>query len=163
LAEAVGAAAEMPFAEYLRAAVLGPLELAGARLHAHAGSGLAGSPRGLLRPPARPRRPRPRPPGAPPRADPAAVPGPRRRAAPHRPDGPERLGPRLRAARREAAALDRRAQLAADVRPLRGDGHVPLGRPGSRHGARVPDRPAVRPVGARGLAEAVGRRPGRLR
>jgi CubicO group peptidase (beta-lactamase class C family) len=49
LAEAVAAAAEMPFAEYLRAAVLGPLEMGTARLHGHAGSGLAGSLDDLLR------------------------------------------------------------------------------------------------------------------
>src|SRR3954466_5867805 len=42
LAEAVGTAAEMPFAEYLRAAVLGPLELR-AELRGSAGSELHGS------------------------------------------------------------------------------------------------------------------------
>ncbi len=42
LAEAVGAAAEMPFTEYLRAAVLGPLEM-GAELRGSAGSELHGS------------------------------------------------------------------------------------------------------------------------
>jgi CubicO group peptidase (beta-lactamase class C family) len=42
LAEAVGAAAEMPFTEYLRAAVLGPLEMA-AELRGSAGSELHGS------------------------------------------------------------------------------------------------------------------------
>ena len=49
-----------------------------------------------------------------------------------RPPGAERLGPRLRASRREVAALDGHAQLAADVRPLRPQRHVPLGRPRSR-------------------------------
>ena len=42
LAEAVGTAAEMPFTEYLRAAVLGPLEM-GAELRGSAGSELHGS------------------------------------------------------------------------------------------------------------------------
>src|SRR6187551_1346601 len=42
LAEAVGVAAEMPFAEYLRAAVLGPLEMQ-AELRGSAGSELHGS------------------------------------------------------------------------------------------------------------------------
>jgi CubicO group peptidase (beta-lactamase class C family) len=42
LAEAVGSAAEMPFTEYLRAAVLGPLEM-GAELRGSAGSELHGS------------------------------------------------------------------------------------------------------------------------
>ncbi len=42
LAEAVGAAAEMPFTEYLQAAVLGPLEM-GAELRGSAGSELRGS------------------------------------------------------------------------------------------------------------------------
>jgi CubicO group peptidase (beta-lactamase class C family) len=42
LAEAVGAAAEMPFVEYLRAAVLGPLEMQ-AELRGSAGSELHGS------------------------------------------------------------------------------------------------------------------------
>src|SRR5262249_32634294 len=58
LAEAGGAAAEMPFAEYLRSAVLGPLEMGGTRLHAHAGSGLAGSLDDLLRLGAELQRPR---------------------------------------------------------------------------------------------------------
>ena len=43
LGETVGAAAEMPFAEYLRAAVLGPLELRTAELRGSPGSGMRGS------------------------------------------------------------------------------------------------------------------------
>ena len=42
LAEVVGEAAEMPFAEYLQAAVLGPLEM-GAELRGSAASELHGS------------------------------------------------------------------------------------------------------------------------
>jgi CubicO group peptidase (beta-lactamase class C family) len=57
LAEVVAAAAEMPFAEYLRAAVLGPLEL-GAVLRGGAGEGLEGSLDDLLRLAAELQRPR---------------------------------------------------------------------------------------------------------
>ena len=78
------------------------------------------------------------------RGDVCAVPGTRRRAARLRPDGAERLGPRLRAARRQVAALDGRAQLAAHVRPLRRGGDVPLGRSGARARVRRSDRQGVR-------------------
>jgi CubicO group peptidase (beta-lactamase class C family) len=57
LAEVVGAAAEMPFAEYLRAAVLGPLEL-GAELNGSPAAGLEGSLDDLLRLAAELQRPR---------------------------------------------------------------------------------------------------------
>ena len=57
LAEVVGAAAEMPFAEYLRAAVLGPLEL-GAELRGSPGAGMHGSLDDLLRLAAELQRPR---------------------------------------------------------------------------------------------------------
>jgi CubicO group peptidase (beta-lactamase class C family) len=43
LGQAVGAAAEMPFAEYLRAAVLGPLEMSTAVLRGSPAAGLQGS------------------------------------------------------------------------------------------------------------------------
>lgn len=58
LGEVVGAAAEMPFAEYLRAAVLGPLELRTAVLRGHPGAGLEGSLDDLLRLAAELQRPR---------------------------------------------------------------------------------------------------------
>ena len=54
-----------------------------------------------------------------------------------RPLRAERLGPRLRAQGREGAALDGHAQLAADLRPLRRLGDVPLGRPGPAARARA--------------------------
>ena len=76
-----------------------------------------------------------------------AVPRPRRRAPGLRPPGAERLGPRLRAPRREVAALDGLAQLAADVRPLRPQRHLPLGRPRRRARPRLPDRPRLRRLG----------------
>ena len=58
-----------------------------------------------------------------------------------RPAGAERLGARPRAPRRQVAALDGNAQLAGDVRPLRPERHVPLGRSRGRDRARLPDRP----------------------
>ena len=58
LAEAVGAAAEMPFPEYLRAAVLGPLEMQTAQLPGSAGSGMRGALDDLLRLAAELQRPR---------------------------------------------------------------------------------------------------------
>jgi len=57
LAEAVGAAAEMPFTEYLRAAVLGPLEMA-AELRGSAGSELHGTLEDLAKLAAELQRPR---------------------------------------------------------------------------------------------------------
>jgi CubicO group peptidase (beta-lactamase class C family) len=57
LAEVVGAAAEMPFPEYLRAAVLGPLEL-GTQLRGSPAAGLEGSLDDLLRLAAALQRPR---------------------------------------------------------------------------------------------------------
>ena len=41
-----------------------------------------------------------------------------------------------------------------DVRPLRPQRHLPVGRSGGRHRARLPDRPAVRRLGGDGLAAA---------
>lgn len=58
LAEVVGAAAEMPFPEYLRAAVLGPLEMRTAQLPGSAGSGMRGTLDDLLRLAAELQRPR---------------------------------------------------------------------------------------------------------
>ena len=57
LAEAVGVAAEMPFTEYLRAAVLGPLEMA-AELRGSAGSELHGTLEDLVKVAAELQRPR---------------------------------------------------------------------------------------------------------
>jgi CubicO group peptidase (beta-lactamase class C family) len=57
LAEVVGAAAEMPFAEYLRAAVLGPLELR-AELRGSPAAGLEGTLDDLVRLGAELQRPR---------------------------------------------------------------------------------------------------------
>ena len=65
------------------------------------------------------------------------------------------LGVELRDAK--AAALDRHAQLGADVRALRRQRDVPLDRSRGRPRARVPHRPRVRQLGARGVAEAVRR------
>jgi CubicO group peptidase (beta-lactamase class C family) len=58
LGEVVGAAAETPFAEYLRAAVLGPLEMRTAVLRGSPGSGLRGSVDDLVRLAAELQRPR---------------------------------------------------------------------------------------------------------
>ena len=58
LGEAVGAAAEMPFAEYLRAAVLGPLEMRTAQLRGSPGAGMRGSLDDLVRLAAELQRPR---------------------------------------------------------------------------------------------------------
>jgi CubicO group peptidase (beta-lactamase class C family) len=58
LGEVVGAAAEMPFPEYLRAAVLGPLEMRSAELRGSPGSGMRGSLDDLVRLAAELQRPR---------------------------------------------------------------------------------------------------------
>ena len=146
----------MPFADYLRAAVLEPLGMA-ARFDGRPG---VGHPR-LARRPARVRARAARADagrdGDARRGDVRPVPGPRRRAPGLRPPGAERLGPRLRASRREVAALDGLAQLAADVRPLRPQRHLPLGRPRRRARARLPDRPRLRRLGEDRLAGALRR------
>lgn len=58
LGEVVAAAAEMPFAEYLRAAVLGPLEMETTELRGSPGAGLRGSLDDLVRLAAELQRPR---------------------------------------------------------------------------------------------------------
>jgi CubicO group peptidase (beta-lactamase class C family) len=58
IGETVGAAAEMPFAEYLRAAVLGPLEMRSAELRGSPGAGMQGGLVDLVRLAAELQRPR---------------------------------------------------------------------------------------------------------
>ena len=135
-AELVAGRAEMPFADYLRQAVLEPLGLA------RRAAQLAGV--GLPRPARRRARVRARAAGAGARragdarrGDGGAVPRAGRRPPGLGADGDERLGPRLRAARPQVAALDGHARVAAHVRPLRRVRHVPLGRPG-RAASRAP-------------------------
>ena len=62
----------------------------------------------------------------------------------------------LQAARRQAAALDGQPQLSGDVRPLRGNGVVPVGRSGRRLRPGGPDRSALGAMGDRRLARPVG-------
>ena len=76
-----------------------------------------------------------------------------------------RLGPGLRDQGRQGAALDRLAELAADVRPLRAFGQLPVGGPRRRAGLRRAGRPGLRRLVPAGLAEAIrrpDRRPRRL-
>jgi hypothetical protein len=89
------------------------------------------------------------------------VPRASRRPPGLRPLRPERLGPRLRAPGREVAALDRDAQLAPHLRPLRRQRDVPVGRPRRRDRARRPDRSRVRRLGEGGVAAHVGHSPRR--
>ena len=163
LGELLAARAEMPFAAYVQEAVLDPLGLGGTELKARPSEGLHG-----------------------PLADLAAF--GRELLAPTL-VAPETLaeatevaflaswaccpawggrtpndwGAGIRAQGRQAAALDRLAQLTADLRPLRRGRDVPLGRPRSRRRLRVPDEPRVRRLGARGLAAVRGRGPRRAR
>ena len=140
LGEALAERAEMPFGDYLREAVFVPLGLDATELR---GSPAAG--------------------GLAPLADlirfahelMAPTLGARGRPPGNRPLRPARLGPRLRAQGREGAALERGPHVAAHIRPLRRQWHLPLGRPGCGDRLRVSHRPRVRPVGARGLAAAV--------
>src|SRR5699024_5756743 len=57
----------------------------------------------------------------------------------------QRLGARRRDPRREGPPLDRRALLAADLRPLRPGGVLPVGGPGARPDRRLPRRAELRP------------------
>ena len=96
------------------------------------------------------------------RCDPhRAVPGPARCAPRLRRAGPQRLGPGVRDPRVEVAALDGHVELDGDVRALRPERDLPLGRPGGRTGADRSDRPRLRRVGPPGLARAGRRRAGR--
>ena len=121
---------------YLRAAVLEPLGLERA-LRRQARLGALGHARRSARVRARAARADARLGGDVRRGDGRRSSRARRRAARASAARAERLGPRVRAARREVAALDGHAQLAAHVRPLRRQRHVPLGRPGGRHRARA--------------------------
>ena len=152
LGETLSARAGMPFAEYLAAAVLEPLGL-GARLDGKPGSGLHGSlgdllaiGRELLAPTLVASETLAE-------ATDGPVPRPGRGPARLRAPGAERLGPRAGAPRSQVPPLDRFAQLGADVRPLRPQRHLPVGRPGARDRARVPHRSGVRRVGDRAWPE----------
>jgi CubicO group peptidase (beta-lactamase class C family) len=123
--------AEMPFADYFAHAVVRPLGLSGrlAGSPAHAYRGPLGDLLAVGRELLRPTLVAPETLGE---ATTVQFPGLGGVPARPRPDGAERLGPHLRAARREVATLDGLAQLRADVRPLRRERYVPLGR--SRRG-----------------------------
>ena len=89
------------------------------------------------------------------RGDEGGLSRPVRRAARVRPPGKLRLGPGLRDQGQQGAALDRVAELAADVRPLRALGELPVGGPRGRARLRRPRRPRLRRLGQAGLAEAL--------
>ena len=148
--------AEMPFADYLRAAVLEPLGL-GARYEGRPGSGLYGSlddllalGRELLAPTLvvdRDAR----------RGDVGAVPRPGRRAPGLRPPGAERLGPRLRAARRASrrtgpALATRPGPSATSAAAARSSGSTPR-----RRSPSAASPTATSATGRRGVAGVVGR------
>jgi len=138
LAEIVGAAAEMPFAEYLRAAVLGPLELR-AELRGSPAAGLEGTLDDLVRLGAELQRPR--------------LVAPETLAEATSVQFPGLVGVLPDVGRMDPnATLDRLAELTAHVRPLRRQRRLPLGRPRRGRCARVPGRPRLRAVGARGVA-----------
>ena len=125
------AQAAMPFTDYLRAGVLEPLGMK-AELRGSPAAYLYGSLDDLLLFASELQRPTLVAAGDARRGDDGAVPGPRRCAAGLRALRSERLGARLRAAGRQVAALDRDAELAADVRSFRRERHLPLGRSRAR-------------------------------
>ena len=151
LADHVAARAEMPFADYVLAAVCVPLEI-GLDPTGDPGSGMHAIARGCPRDRSRarvaeagrtrdPRRDGGRP-----------VSGPRGRPSRLRTLRSPRLGPR-RATEHLAALVDGDADVRASVRALRGHGHLPLGRSGRRGRLCRARRPA---------SSATGRkRPGR--
>src|SRR5206468_8954231 len=71
--------------------------------------------------------------------------------------GAERLGSRLRASRRQVAALDRQPELAADLRPLRPERDVRLGRSAGEGRTVLPYRSRLRRLGRDRVARTVGR------
>ena len=143
LADEVATAAEMPFAEYLAAALLRPLGLS-ADLAGSAASGVAGSlddlvalGRELLAPTLVARETL---------AEATSVQFP----------GLNGVLPGL-----EVPALDGSAELAPHVRALRRERHVSLGRPGGGRRLRLPHGSRVRRLGARSVAAPRRRRPRR--
>ena len=153
---------DIPFAEYLRQAVLEPLGMTSTTL-----DGLARQGRRLDR--RRPGAVRGRGAGA------AAAgrrvrsleamtvvhPGLEGRPAGLRAPEAQRLGARLRDPRRQVPALDGHFVLAAHLRALRPVRHVPVDRPGRGRGVRGADGPGLRAVGGRGVAAVHGRGAGR--
>ncbi len=155
--------AEMPFAEYLQAAVLDPLGLAGAELRGRPSEGMWGSPADLARFGRELLAPTLVAPETLAEATEVAFPGlvgvlpGLGRQEPN----DWGLGFELKDAKRPHwTGTDK---LAPHVRPLRRRRDVPLGRPGCRRRLRLPHRPGVRRVGAGRLAAARGRGAGRAR
>ncbi len=163
LAAAVERAAGRSFAQLMRAWVLDPLGMDRRRASpGRPSGGLAGHAPGPRPPsPASCCEPRLLPRETLADGDDSRVPRPARRAARVRAAGSARLGPRLRAPGREGAALDGRPELAADVRAVRRQRHVPVGGPGRGPRARgLTDRqfgPWAAMRLARGSADAVAR------
>ncbi|EUA26987.1 hypothetical protein I548_5093 [Mycobacterium intracellulare] len=152
------------FARYLAEAVCEPLGMAATRLE-----GARWRPGSARRRPWRtwPRSPGPAAPGdglgrPARRGHDRAVPRSGRRAARIRGAAAQRLGARIRAAGREIAALDRRAELGANIRPFRPGGRVYLGGSGHRARAGGADRPRIRGVGAAAVAGDLRRRDSRI-
>ena len=150
--------AEMPFADYLSAAVLEPLGLSGTALEGSPAAGLAGPLTDLLAFGRELMAPTLVAPETLQEATTVAFPGLAWDPARLRALRAARLGARLRDPRCEGAALDRHEQLAPHVRALRRRGELHLGRPGGRRCLRRACRPSVRPVGEGGVAAALRRR-----
>ena len=155
LGEHVSAAAEMPFADYVHAAVCEPLGIfldprghPGAGMHASVDDLLVLARELLV----------PRLVAVETHAEMVSVqfPGPRRCPARFRALQPARLGPRRRVEGRQGSALVRLAHLGGGVRSLRRRGNVHLGRPAAPARLCRVDHEAVRGVGEGGLADAFG-------
>ncbi len=144
----------MPFTDYLRTGVVHPLDMTGTELPAGSSpaSGARGPLRDLLALAGELLAPRLVSPATLDGATAVAFPGLAGVLPGFGRFDPCDWGLGFELARRQGAALDRDAQLAGHLRPLRAVRRLRLGRPPGRGGVRGAVRPGLRPVGDRGLA-----------
>ena len=161
LGAALEDAAGRPFTELLAAWVLEPLEMTGTRLEGRPSEGLVGPAADLAAFALELLAPRMLPAGLVADAATVAFPGLRGVLPGFGLQDPCDWGLGFEIRGRKSPHWTGRRQLAGDVRALRAERDVPVGRPGRRAGAGVPHRPAVRGLGRRGVAGAVGRGAGR--
>ena len=157
LGETLGAAAGRPFAELLTAWVLEPLSMAGTRLDGRPSEGLMGPAVDLAAFAHELLAPTILPAALVAEASTVAFPGLRGVLPGFGLQDPNDWGLGFEVRGRKVPSLDRERRLAGDVRALRAERDVPVGRPGRGAGAGVPHGPAVRGLGRRAVAGAVGR------
>ncbi len=156
LGDHVAKATGIPFAEYLRQAVLEPLGMTSTTLDGSPAKDGVSTVEDLVRFATEVQAPRLLDPRTVAGAMSRPLPGHEGRGAGLRTPQPQRLGSRLRDPRHQVPPLDGHFVIPTHVRALREVGHVPVDRPRGGRGLRGPDGPGVRAVGGRGVAAADG-------